>query len=270
MSSNPAPPAPVVSSAPSLVLGCGVRRVGQTYLVSRTRERIDELGMAPFIQDPPIYVSNLADWSLAAQGIGFFIDQNGTVHVTRYVGYDNYPDPTDVIEETIHVLGSTLIPPYADKKMLARLEPGVSKILLFHAKGYYMNTEAILELKRNRHAITHIPNCFLDEDTPTYESHVDPNSPDMCSSLWWQAGTQQGKVNGTREYTRSIGNISYKTAAILPNINLQAETAIIAMFPLDEFHVPVGDGSHGQEDVDKSLSMLEKLQAKLPFFTTEV
>lgn len=227
------------------IAGCDTRRKGKVYVVTNMRKWLDRYTFGYFLKDPPIKINDPTAWGLCPQGISYS-EIAGIYHAKSWVGEDNYPFTTDLVEEMASGWMSRLLP-QSDKENLKKLIPGKSTIMLFHPKGYINNPQPYNHNFMNYEE----RGCVLPEADPNHKVHlVDPDA--MCVRLWWQS---RGKPlsEGRTLTTYKVGDISYKAfpwiEAEKPDFNL----AWVAWLPIDEFHIVESDD---KSDMEKALDFL--------------
>ena len=256
------------------IAGCGTRKLAikkTVYLVTNGPEASTLEGaiglMGDMIKDPPIWIQDPSALGIAPQGISV-VELGGIYHAFDWIGVSEpgYPNPADILTEVLLKDGSTLVP---ITKELELLEPGQSQRLLVHPHGLVFNAAG---LKKGRHEIPGIPNCFLPEgDMRDY--HLG-NNDQYCAGLHWQNVEKAKKIDGrSREATKRIGDIEY--GCMLPPDNFKPEygVAVIAAIPIDEIHLVVGNMAENPPEINdliqESIDLIGGMNISLPIFLTD-
>jgi hypothetical protein len=234
--------------------GCGLRRQGKVYMYSDMKKHLEKYPFGYFLYDPPILIEDPANWGICPQGISY-IFKDGVYHAVDWIGVNNYPNASDILEEAFQVGGSGLVPL---NLQLDKLTMGKSRRLLVHPHGWLQNNQPY---KREYQNLPQVPECFRPIGS---RQHKKPSVNEPCASLHWQT-VEGGNVISERYVQRTVGSTTYNAVAPLTTEKPVFSLAIIGWLPIDELHVV---NSEDKSDLDKALDLLKNLTSDMPVFLT--
>jgi hypothetical protein len=254
------------------IYGCKTRVVTGLYIHTPGLRKLygKDLGavLGDLIQDPPVEIDNPSHWGLSPQGISVIQDATtGIYHAWDWIGAMYYPNAADIWMQVIEKDDNGRVPITKDLELLTEFE---SFRVLVHPHGTI--TQDVIKFKQGRKPIKEVPDCFLPEGDYR-DMHIDPDSEQMCSSLWWQMckGTPDDENKGYVNV--EVGDLTYRAVGYPKNYLPAWKLAMIGKLPIGELHYVVGDMKENEPDVnetiEKALSILEGMDLQLPLYATD-
>jgi len=236
--------------------GCGLRRQGKVYMYSDMRKHLEKYPFGYFLYDPPILIEDTAEWGICPQGISY-IQKDGIYHAVDWIGANNYPNASDILEEAFQTGGSGLVPLNVQ---LNKLTCGKSRRLLVHPRGYLNNNQIY---KKEYKKLDRIPTCFRPKNSQHHKSVL---SSEPCASLHWQV-VEGGTPNrqDARYVSRTVGSTTYDAVSPLDNEKPDFSLAIIGWLPIDELHLV---DSEDKDEITKAMDFMSMMGISLPTYLT--
>jgi hypothetical protein len=248
------------------IAGCVVRRHAKAYLWTNPDGERSAYPFSYFVYDPPIMLQSKEAWGITDSGITYNLRQGTNIYdAFDVVGYDNYPNPSDVLEEWENGWMSTLAPTKVGNGMKL-LTPGKSRVIAIHSRGW------IDDYRPYREQYIDVPtvqNCFLPDDNPERRVHL--KGDNMCASLHWQhvvGGDREKRLD--RRVERTIGQKTYAGVMPIDGVEPECHYAAIAWRPVDEIHVvDTGIDDNAIKEALDWLINATAIPAALPIFVTD-
>ncbi len=237
--------------------GCGRRKEGGIYAVCPMGP--DGQPIEYFIYDPPKPINPIT-LGLTPKGV-LLVQQDGITHIMDWIGEENYPNPTDFVEEARRQGFSRRLGPGLDYSKIGK----GSRHLCAHPRAYWSNFLETYEAIRWTGGTC--PKCKIEHGTRVDETIFDfPR--EMCAGLWWEdvrggrpvdvadaifgSPWQTPDLDNPRAVRRKMPSFTYDARRPPEGVEPDYRPALFCWFPIHRLEiVRAQDGSH-REAVDKA------------------